>query len=212
MSREQFNETKDSCFVEDIEILHNERLIQEREEYENSFFIVEDILKSEEWNFISSQYESMAINEELNLKVPHFENDLQNPFEFEDFLLELRDEKLIGEREEYEANYFAVIDENLVLNDIFDLQIKSREEDEFIEANGYDYDFKYEEEFEDYEYDEYEEKMFWELFYLKQNQFKKPNCKCIDLDYMPHDDGFYDYLDCYDYPEGPDENLCGIKF
>ena len=136
-------------------------------------------------------------------------------FEFEDYMNQLRDENLIKEREAYEKAYFSTIDENVELNNIFEHQIASREEVEFIEINGYDYDFKYEPEFDpDFVFDQYEDDMFYKLYYLKQESLmaSQESCSCAYMDYMPNDNGLCDNLDCYDYPEGPEENLCGIKF
>ena len=72
-----------------------------------------------------------------------------------------------------------------------------------------DYDF----DFEDYEDMQYEEELSWDLHYLRESQFEtQSQCGCPYDDYMPNDDGLCDYLDCYDYPEGPNENLSGIKY
>ena len=143
------------------------------------------------------------------------EDDLDYSFEFEDYMNQLRDESLIKEREAYEKAFFTTIDENVELNNIFEHQIASREEVEFIEINGYDYDFKYEPEFDpDFVFDQYEDDMFYTLYYLRQESqmASQESCSCAYMDYMPNDNGLCDNLDCYDYPEGPEENLCGIKF
>ena len=196
----------------DMESLRNEKLIEEREMYENDFISIEDIMKSDELDYYAhSQYEEYIIREfESELD---FHNDNLNgfvyPFEDEDFLIQLRDEKLIEERESYEKNYFKFAD--FPDKDIFDFQISARE-GEFIEMKEFDQDIEYGAEYEDYEYYQYEEDMYWNLFYLKKSQFAIPECGCTDLDYMPYDDGLCDYMDCYDYPEGPDENLCGMKY
>ena len=202
------------CFV-DVEVLRIEKLIEEREIYEEQFLSMENTLQCDKLDYSIAQYEKEIEKQEiLASRFQDFGDGLFNPFGYEDYLMEKRDEELIEEREKYESDYFAIVDESLVFNDIFDFQIRSRERDEFIERNGYDYDFKYEPEDEpDYAYDEYEEEMFWHLHYLRESQFaSQSTCGCEYLDYMPHDDGLCDYLDCYDYPEGPDENLCGVKY
>lgn len=200
----------------DVESLRNKKLIEEREMYENDFISIEDIMKSDELDYYwGLQYEEYLIGE-FESELDFYNDNLNGfiyPFEDEDFLIQLRDEKLIKERESYEKDYFKFVD--FPDKDIFDFQISARE-GEFIDVNEYDYDFEYAPEvysdFEDYEYYQYEEDMYWKLFYLKKSQFTTPECRCTDLDYMPHDDGLCDYMDCYDYPEGPNENLCGMKY
>ena len=204
-------------FVVDMELLRIEKLIEQREAYEERFFSLEPNV--DEFEHIISQYNQELENQENAPITEYFEDDLSNPFEFEDRQNQLRDEKLIKEREEYESSDFLVIDDYFASNDIYDFQIAKRQEEEFLEINEYDYDFEYEPEdyedygdYNDYEYYQYEEEMFWTLHYLKQSQFEAPKCNCVYMDYMPNDDGLCDYLDCYDYPEGPDENLSGIKY
>ena len=201
---DMYNEFKlKEDYVVDIELLRFERLIEEREAYEKEFFSLEP--PTDDFEYMISQYLQETEKQEINFIAPDFEEDLFNPFELEDLLNQLRDEKLIEEREKYEENYFSICDENLILNDSYELQIAAREEEYRLEQNELNPDFDY----EDYLY---EEEMFYHLLYLKESQFAKPSCRCVDLDYIPNDDGLCDYLDCYDYPEGPDENLCGIKY
>ena len=208
----QLNEMENFDVV-DIELLRIEKLIEEQLDYEEGFLSMETT-PIEEFNHTISQYENEIEKQELEYQYSQFddlEDDFVNPFGYEDYLIEKRDEMLIKEREEYESN-FLIVDENVVLDNIYNFQIASLLQEDFIEENEYDYDFKYENEFDDYEYDEYEEAMFWELFYLKETpHFMEPAyCGSSLLDYVPNDDVF-DNLDCYDYPEGPDENLCGVK-
>ena len=174
---------------EEIELLRIEALIEKREEYEEEFLSMEsfnslDLLIS---NYDKTDYEINPINS----------------FEDEDIQMQLRDEKLIEEREDYESYFFSNIESE---NNLFELQIRSYEE----------YDIEDEILFEEkfgFDYDGYEEEMFWNLHYLRENQFiRQPDCRCPYNDYMPNDDGFCDYLDCYDYPEGPDENLYEVKY
>lgn len=199
--------------VVDIELLRIEKLIEEREAYERDFFSFEPPI--DKLDYIISRYE-MEIEEYETMHIlSNHHEDFENSFEFDEYLNQIRDEKLIEERELYEKEYFSTIDEGLVLNDIYDYQIEARQEDEFCEINRYDYDFEHEQEyvpdFDDYEY---ENEMFYKLLHLKEESLRasKPTCNCAYADYMPNDDGLCDYLDCYDYPEGPEENLCGVKY
>ena len=192
-------------FIVDIELLRMEKLIEEREIYEEQFLSMETTFLNGEFDYMISQYEQETKKEEIN----YFEDDSENLFVYDDYLSQLHDEKLIVEREEYELKYLDDLIDYFALNDFYDCQIKAMEEGELFKRNGFDDDFNY---VPDYEYWEYEEKMFWHLHYLKESQFEEQTtCKCGYLDYMPHDDGLCDYLDCYDYPEGPEENLSGIK-
>lgn len=204
------NNNLNEDFAGDFELLRIEKLIDEREAYEKEFLSLEP--STAELDYQIFQYELELEDMETNLNSNDFEEDLSDPFELEDLHNLLRDMSLIREREEYEAIHFSTIEADLFREDIFDFQIAAREE-ESLEQDGYDCDFEYEpEDYEDYVYDQYEEDMFWNLHYLRESQFEKPKCGCAYMDYMPNDDGFCDYLDCYDYPEGPEENLNGIKF
>ena len=203
------NNNLNEDFAGDFELLRIEKLIEEREDYEKEFLSLEP--STAELDYQIFQYELELEDMETNLNSNDFEEDLSDPFELEDLHNLLRDMSLIREREEYEAIHFSTIEADLFREDIFDFQIAAKEES--LEQDGYDCDFEYEpEDYEDYVYDQYEEDMFWNLHYLRESQFEKPKCGCAYMDYMPNDDGFCDYLDCYDYPEGPEENLNGIKF
>ena len=203
------NNNLNEDFAGDFELLRIEKLIEEREAYEKEFLSLEP--STAELDYQIFQYELELEDMETNLNSNDFEEDLSDPFELEDLHNLLRDMSLIREREEYEAIHFSTIEADLFREDIFDFQIAAKEES--LEQDGYDCDFEYEpEDYEDYVYDQYEEDMFWNLHYLRESQFEKPKCGCAYMDYMPNDDGFCDYLDCYDYPEGPEENLNGIKF
>lgn len=177
---------------EEIELLRIEALIEKREEYEEEFLSMESF---NSLDLLISKYDKLE-------KVDYEINPI-NPFEDEDIQMQLRDEKLIEEREDYESDFFSNIESE---SNLFELQIRSYEE----------YDIEDEILFEEkfgFDYDEYEEEMFWKLYYLRENQFiRQPDCWCPYNDYMPNDDGFCDYLDCYDYPEGPDENLYEVKY
>ena len=71
----------------DIEMLRIEKLIEEREVYENSFFSME--YKDEEFKFRISQFEEIY----QDYLVEPVEYELFEPFE--DYFEKLRDEKLI---------------------------------------------------------------------------------------------------------------------
>ena len=203
------NNNLNEDFAGDFELLRIEKLIEERGAYEREFLSMEPY--TAEFDYQIFQYELELEEMETNFNSNDFEEDLSDPFELEDLHNLLRDMSLIREREEYEAIHFSTIEADLFREDIFDFQIAAKEES--LEQDGYDCDFEYEpEDYEDYVYDQYEEDMFWNLHYLRESQFEKPKCGCAYMDYMPNDDGFCDYLDCYDYPEGPEENLNGIKF
>ena len=203
------NNNLNEDFAGDFELLRIEKFIEEREAYEMEFLSME--LSTAEFDYQIFQYELELEEMETNFNSNDFEEDLSDPFELEDLHNLLRDVNLIREREEYEAIHFSTIEEDLFGEDIFDFQIAAREES--LEQDVYDCDFAYEpEDYGDYVYDQYEEDMFWKLHYLRQAQLAPPECGCAYMDYMPNDDGFCDYLDCYDYPEGPEENLNGIKF
>ena len=203
------NNNLNEDFAGDFELLRIEKLIEERGAYEREFLSMEPY--TAEFDYQIFQYELELEEMETNFNSNDFEEDLSDPFELEDLHNLLRDVNLIREREEYEAVHFSTIEADLFREDIFDFQIAAREES--LEQDGYECDFAYEpEDYGDYVYDQYEEDMFWKLHYLRQAQLAPPECGCAYMDYMPNDDGFCDYLDCYDYPEGPEENLNGIKF
>ena len=192
----------------DMESLRNEMLIEERQNYENDFISISDIMKSEELDYYTSPQFEVYFEKTPESEAPNLD-DFDYSFEFEDNLLQKRDEILIKEHEAYEKNNFEDIDLDLIVDDIFDYQIESFKEDSFLEEIVPDYDF----DFEDYEDMQYEEEMSWDLHYLSESQFEtQSRCGCPYDDYMPNDDGLCDYLDCYDYPEGPNENLSGIKY
>lgn len=192
-------------YIVDIELSRMEILIEEQENYENEFLSTEPL--DEELEYQIEQYESLIENYELNYPLDYFEVKFDYSFEKEDSLMNLRDELLIEEHERCES--LESIDFDFIDDDIFEYQIGSMEEDKFLEENFLDFDF----DPDDYEHMQYEEDMFWKLHYLRESQFEEPSsCGCPYDDYMPNDDGLCDYLDCYDYPEGPNENLLGIKY
>lgn len=192
-------------YVVDIELLRMEILIEQQENYEKEFLSIES--PTDELDYHILQFESLIENYEINCPTDDFEDEFDYLFEQEDSLTNMRDEVLIkeyGNEESFEFIGLEFIDE-----DIFDYQIESFEQDNFLEEIVPDYDF----DPEDYEDMQYEEELSWELHYLRESQFEtQSQCGCPYDDYMPNDDGLCDYLDCYDYPEGPNENLSGIKY
>ena len=189
----------------DVELLRMEILIEQQENYEKEFLSIES--PTDELDYHILQYESLIENYELNCPTDDFEEEFDYLFEQEDSLMNIRDEVLINEYEKGES--FEVIAFDYIDEDFFEFQIESMEEERFLEENFQDFDF----DPDDYEHIQYEEAMFWKLHYLRESQFEAPSsCGCPYDDYMPNDDGLCDYLDCYDYPEGPNENLSGIKY
>ena len=192
-------------YVVDIELLRMEILIEQQENYEKEFLSIES--PTDELDYHILQYESLIENYEINCPTDDFEEEFDYLFEQEDSLMNMRDEVLIkeyGNEKSFEFIGLEFIDE-----DIFDYQIESFEQDNFLEETVPDYDF----DPEDYEDMQYEEEVSWDLHYLRESQFEtQSQCSCPYDDYMPNDDGLCDYLDCYDYPEGPNENLSGIKY
>lgn len=175
----------------DIEMLRNEKLIEQREEYENAFFAMEPNM--DELNLTGIQFPYEIIPEEFD-----FEDELNEPLDY-DYLDRIRDEKLIEERQIYEINYFRNFNIEIIEKDLLDHIIESYEEPDYFEFDYECYDEVYFEDDFDYCYGGY---------YVEQP--KRPSCG-DDLDYMPHDN-LFDYMDCYDYPESPNENLGGIIF
>ena len=200
-----YNETElNRNYVVDIELLRMEILIEQQENYEKELLSIE--YPTEELDYLTCQYESLIENYEINCPTDDFEEEFDYLFEQEDSLMNIRDEVLINEYEKGES--FEVIAFDYIDEDFFEFQIESMEEERFLEENFQDFDF----DPDDYEHIQYEEAMFWKLHYLRESQFEAPSsCGCPYDDYMPNDDELCDYLDCYDYPEGPNENLSGIN-
>lgn len=96
---------------EEIELLRIEALIEKREEYEEEF------LSMESFNSLD-----LLISKYDKLEKADYEINPINPFEDEDIQIQLRDEKLIEEREIYESNFFSNIESE---SNLFELQIRS---------------------------------------------------------------------------------------
>lgn len=193
----------------DKEILRNQQLIEERIEYENDFIFIEGIIKSEELDYYTTpQFEEYYCEVELfeyeEVSITNFDGE----FEFEDYLEQLRDEQLIAARLNYEMEFFSQIPDDAFDDELISAQIKSFEDDyapdyDYFEDNFTpDYDC-----FEDYQYyNPYED------HYIEEhNVMESAYCGGNYMDYIPNDDVF-DRIDGCDYPEGPEENLNGIKF
>ena len=191
----------------DVEVLRMEILIEQYESYEKEFFSMEP--PADDFEHQISVYESQLESYEISCFSDDFEEEFDYLFDQEDYLMNLRDDALIEEHQICESNFLNSIKLDFINEDILELQIESRDGDEYIEENFQYCDF----DPDDYDHMQYEENMFWKLHYLREAQFEDPSpCGCPYEDYMPNDDGLCDYLDCYDYPEGPNENLCGIKY
>ena len=175
----------------DIEMLRIEKLIEEREDYENAFFAMESNLK--ELDLTNYQFNYEIIHKEFD-----FEDELNEPLDY-DYLDKLRDEKLIKERQIYEIDYSKNFNIEIIEKDLLDHIIESYNESDFLEFDFESYEEVYFEDYFDYCYGGY---------YVEHP--KRPSCG-DDLDYMPHDN-LFDNMDCYDYPESPNENLNGIIF
>ena len=170
----------------DREMLRNEKLIEERMDYEKSFLSMEP--NDSEFEFTVSNYCTghVAIEEA-------FDFELAEPLD--DYLDQLRDEKLIDERISYEIECLKDFEGAEIKRDFVDYQIEAYLEPDFefdLEMDDYDLDFDY---FEDSPFD-----CYWE-----EPNLRKPRCGC-DRDYMPHDD-YDDASECYFYPDG---SLLGI--
>ena len=87
----------------DMESLRNEMLIEERQNYENDFISISDIMKSEELDYYTGPQFEVYFEKTLESEAPNLD-DFDYSFEVEDNLLQKRDEILIKEHEAYEKN------------------------------------------------------------------------------------------------------------
>ena len=203
MYNDNFNEMET---FDDEEFMRMEALIEERDAYEEEFFSMEP--SHDEQYFRQLELYLEIAEPEVNFIPDDLEEDIDYPFEMEDYFNVLRDERLIKEREAYEAKFISSIPyEGFASNDLIEYQVESMDEEEFFDRNGYGYDFSYEPEFTDFDYGMPDYELYHERHYIEPE-----SCNCAYMDYMPNDYGFNDCLECYDYPEGPEENLCGIKY
>lgn len=192
----------------DINELRDELLISQRESYENDFFSVVEIEKSNE---LDEQIFCHEYGEDYLI------------FEFESNISK-RDEKLIKEREEYEASYFSIeelikekenfentlhpIYELLTIEEWNNMMVQKYEENFVFHYEDYsDYNFDY-----NYDFDYYEDYGYLDDYQAFQRPSMEASYGCCGLlDYIPNDD-LFDNLDGCDYPEGPDENLLGFRY
>ena len=171
----------------DRDILRNKQLIEERIEYENSFILIEDIIKSGELDYYTTTQFEEYFNEDYEFNCEDIFMDYSD-FEFEEYLNELCDEQLIEERLAYENAFISEIDENISEYDPLGAQIESL-------------DYEYSPEFEYYDdyFDDYVEEINMDAAYYGNTMFG----------YIVDENESFDE---YDYPEGPDENLSGFRF
>lgn len=104
-----------------------------------------------------------------------------------------RDEQLIKEREEYEKEFFSQIVDEMIKSDALDKLISDRLH--YIDNH---FDFEPSQEYR------HLEELYCQQF---DSEYQNKDYQ----DYMPNNDDF-DNFDEYDYPEGPDENIDGIKY
>ena len=186
---------------DDVEFMRMESLIEERDAYEKEFFSMEPPHDEPDFRFLELCLET------AEPEVNFIHVGLFYPFEMEDYFDDMRDERLINEREAYEAEFISSIPYGgFADNDLIEYQVESMEEYDFIDRNGYGYDSNYEQKFDDFDYGMPDHELYHEHHYTEPE-----SCNCAYMDYMPNDYGFNDCLECHDYPEGPEENLCGIK-
>lgn len=172
----------------DRDILRNQQLIEEREIYENNFISIEDIIKSDEMDYYNCpQYENYISGtfEIEDIPCDNFNVDLE--FDLDDYLDQLRDEQLIEERQAYEIQYFSRIPEEAVQSDALDILTDS-----------------FEKIFCCPDYDDY-----YEDFYFEEYNMDAAYCGNRLFGYIVDDNESFEE---FDYPEGPDENLCGFRY
>ncbi|MDO5824613.1 hypothetical protein [Methanobrevibacter sp.] len=107
--------------------------------------------------------------------------------------------QLIKEREEYEIEFFNNFDEEIFKKDTLDILIESYDENHDFDCEN-DFNFYEELEFDFMNFEEYDHNSM-EFAYEGNST----------LGYILNNDSFNKIKD-YDYPEGVDENLNGIKY
>lgn len=165
-------------------MLRIEKLIEEREAYENEFFSIEQ--KDTEFDFIISQYEDY---QEIIVELYDYEEELIEPYE--DYFEKLRDEKLIKQRIAYEIEYSKNLDYKII-------EMNSDSLPEILDEPYDEPDYDFEPDFDICPND------FFDYCPVIEPIIKKPSCYWEDMDYMPQEDY---YADCYYYPDG---DLLGI--
>lgn len=172
----------------DRDVLRNQQMIEERIEYENDFIHEEGIIKSEQLDYYTHPQYEEYYDAEYHFEHEYSENqELDIDFDFEDYCNQIRDEQLI---EMYEAQieaYYLEIDEPISEYDSLDAAIE-------------DYNRPVEPDF-DY-FDSYDDCYFEEI------PMDAAYCAGELIGYVRDESNICDY----DYPEGPDENLSGLRF
>ena len=173
----------------DREILRNQQLIEERIEYENDFIYIEGIEKSDELDcYAHPQYEQYLDEKYIFEDEYYVDKKLDTEFDLEDACDLNRDEQLI---EMYEAQieaYYKEINHEIIEYDSLDAAIE-------------DYNQPPEPDYYDC-FDAYDE------CWVEEIPMDASYCGGQLIGYVVNDSGFCDY----DYPEGPDENLQGLRF
>lgn len=111
----------------------------------------------------------------------------------------LRQMQLIKEREEYEIEFFNNFDEEIFKKDTLDILSESYDENHDFDCEN-DFNFYEELEFDFMNFEEY-----------NHNSMEFAYDGNSTLGYILNNDSFNKIKD-YDYPEGVDENLNGIKY
>ena len=107
-----------------------------------------------------------------------------------------RDEQLIEEREEYEKIFFEHVIEDMIESDALDQLISDRLE--YIDDN---FDFEPSPEYE-----------YLEELYIQQYDSMESAYNGMGFQEFISNDDDFDSFEEYDYPEGPDENLGGVRY
>lgn len=122
----------------------------------------------------------------------------------------IRDEKLIEQQLVYEENLFSTflldMEKNNEIEDIIAHQIDNFEENFYPDPESYFEDL-FEYDFEDEFYYDNEDEFYYDYVDSMELAY---SCSGFQT-YIPNDDPF-DNIDGCDYPEGPNENLQGVKY
>ena len=184
----------------DNEFLRDMKLIEEREEYENNFISIPDILKSEELDYYAGDQYEEYFTDDLDCYQVVWEEDymldLDMNFDLED-LDKLRDEQLIEMKNAEIDVIYSQIDEYYAEYDPLGAQ---------IEAFDYEPDFECYDEFELFDdYDFFDD--CYDDYYVEEYNMEAAYCGNHLLGYIIEDDEFDKIVEC-DYPENI-ADLCG---
>ena len=174
----------------DRDVLRNQQLIEERIEYENDFIHEEGIIKSEEPEYYAHPQYEEYYDEEYHFDAECYDaQELDLEFDFEDYCNQIRDEQLIemyeGQIEAYYLEIDADIEEYDPLDAAIDYYCHPREPD------YYDY------------FDAYDD------CYVEEIPMDAAYCGGQLVGYVVSESA---ELCDYDYPEGPCENLWGLRY